>query len=80
MSTSGDSYGGGRIRVDRGLHPKEAELNRAIYCVATDSVNLRAIGEEAGSLGFLEVAGKGENQYCRGEQVDGGGGRGGGGG
>ena len=37
LSTAGDRYGGGGIRRDRGLHYKEAEHGRIIYCNTTDS-------------------------------------------
>ena len=40
VSTSDISYGGGGIRRDQGLHPKEAEYFHTIYCDATNSVPL----------------------------------------
>ena len=57
IPTVGNSYGGGGIRGDRGLHPKKAEYGRAIYYEAKDSGPLQAIGTEAGSLYFSEVVG-----------------------
>ena len=57
IPTTGDSNVGGELRGDRGLHPKNPEHGRAIYCDATNSGPLREVGEEARSLGLLEVAG-----------------------
>ena len=72
LSAACERNRGGGIRRYRGLHPKEAEHDRTIYCDKTNSGTMRAIGAEAGILGFLEVVGTRDNQPSGGEGAGGG--------
>ena len=73
ISTTGVRNGGGGLQGDQGIHTKEAEHTRAIYCDATNSEPLQKVGTDAGSLGFLEVVGT-RGDRPRGCKEDGGGG------
>ena len=75
--TAGSSNGGGGFLGDRGLHPKEIEHSRAIYCNATNYGPLGEVSEEAIGLGISEVVGARETLSSGREGAGGGdGGRG----
>ena len=57
IPVAGNSNGGGGLRVDQGLHFKEAEHSRVLYCDVANSGPLQEDGAEAGRLGFSEVMG-----------------------
>ena len=59
IPTTGVRNGLGVLRVDRCIHPQEAEHSRSINYDATNSGPLREEGVEAGGLGFSEVMGIG---------------------
>ena len=55
ISITDSNYGGGVIKGDWVLHPKEVEHCHAIYCDMTDSGHLREVCAESGDLGLSEV-------------------------
>ena len=79
VSPAGSSNVGCGFWRDRGIHQKEAEYSRTIYCDTADSEPLWSIYLEAGSLGLSEVVGEGGG-WLRGVEGESGGGVGRGGG
>ena len=57
IPVAGNINGGGGLRVDQGLHFKEAEHSRVLYCDVANSGPLQEDVAEARGLVCMEVVG-----------------------